>query len=125
MEYFIDKLDKSSIELEAIEQADTRAKKKGAYTPEFACYTPLMLAVAGSDANIECVKTLLKHKANQKAFDKNGNTLLHIAAINSNNKILDYLGKNLDMDIFARNKKGDTALTICQNMKNIEGIGFL
>merc|ERR1719171_1582883 len=62
-------------------------------------YTPLMLSVAGSDKNLECIKLLLKNKATYDVKDEAGNTLLHIAAYAGNNEILEYLGKSLDIEI--------------------------
>lgn len=44
-----------------------------------------MLAVAGTDANLECVQSLVSNKANVSVMDFNGNTLLHLAAIHGNN----------------------------------------
>jgi ankyrin repeat protein len=45
--------------------------------------------------------------------DDLGNNLLHIAAIYGNNTILEYFIKNLKIEIFSRNIKGETALSIC------------
>ena len=84
-----------------------------------------MLAVAGTDSNLECVKLLLQKGANYKVEDEYGNNLHHIAAINGNNQILDYLAKNLKIELFSRNEKGDTPLSICQQMKNQKGIEIL
>ena len=50
---------------------------------------------------------------------------MHIAAINGNNKIIDYLSKNLKIDIFKRNKQGESALSICEALKNEEGTQIL
>jgi len=77
-----------------------------------------MLTVAKSDENLDCLKVLLQHNANFSAKDEDNNGLLHIAALNNNNKMLDYLSKNLKIDIFERNTKGETALNICQTLKN-------
>lgn len=126
MESFIRKLDSECLELASIETPDTRNEKKSkTYVAEMAKYTPLMLAVAGDDKNLECVKTLLKNKANYKVTDQFDNNLLHIAAMNGNNKILEYLGKNLDIEIFARNNKGETPLNIVSAAKNDDGIKIL
>jgi ankyrin repeat protein len=89
---------------------------------EMTGYTPLMLAVASGDHNLDCVKLLLTHKADYKKVDFKNNTVLHIAALNGNNTILEYLVKNLEIDVFARNKDGETALTICEKTKNSKGI---
>ena len=73
-----------------------------------------MLAVARDDSNLDCVKLLLQKGADYKVLDEYGNTLHHIAALNGNNLIMDYLAKNLKIELFSRNAKGDTALSICQ-----------
>ena len=57
--------------------------------------------------------------------DEYGNTVHHIAALNGNNNILDYLAKNLKIELFARNELGDTPLSICQKLKNQDGIKIL
>jgi len=88
-------------------------KRSDVFLKEFTNYTPLMLCVARDDANLDCVKTLLTAKADFTTLDIFNNSVLHIAAINGNNKILEYLAKNLKIDIFARNKDGETALTLC------------
>jgi hypothetical protein len=106
---------KKTIETNAIEQPDTKAKASkviGGFAKEFEGYTPLMLAVARDDENLECVKTLLQHSANFECKDNFGNSVIHIAAMNHNNKILDYLTKNLKTDMFARNLKGESALSL-------------
>ena len=72
-----------------------------------------MLAVAGGDQNLECVRLLLQSKANPSLTDSYGNTLLHIAAIYGSNDILKYLVQNLrQISIFERNNAGETALSI-------------
>jgi hypothetical protein len=106
---------KNTLEMNSIEQPDTKSKNTkvaGGFQKEFANYTPLMLAVSGSDENLECVKTLLQHGANFESKDTYGNGVIHIAAINGNNKILDYLTKNLKTDMFSRNLKGESPLTL-------------
>lgn len=50
---------------------------------------------------------------------------MHVAALYGNNKILDYLAKNLKLDLFARNSKGETALNICHTAKNTAGVALL
>ena len=91
------------------------------YEREWMDYTPLMLACASPQSNLETVKLLLARKANSKITDTYGNTLIHIAAAAGNSEILDYLVKSCDIDAFARNKAGDTALTICMKEKNFDG----
>ena len=70
---------------------------------------------------MDCFRTLLTEGANAKCMDEFGNTILHLAAMNSNNKLIDYISKNVKIDMFSRNKAGETALGICQNLKNKEG----
>ena len=84
-----------------------------------------MLACARSDENLECVKSLLQFGANFECLDEFGNNVLHIAAMNGNNKIIDYLSKNLKIGIFARNKNGESALSICETLNNDEGSKIL
>ena len=125
LEMCISRLGQQYIDIEAIEHIDQYGKKSGtSLQKEFSKYTPLMLAVAGSDKNLECVKTLLNHRADSKAKDCFDNTVLHIAALNGNNQILDYLSKNLS-NIFDRNSEGETALNVCQKLKNQDGINIL
>jgi ankyrin repeat protein len=70
-----------------------------------------MLAVAGGD--LDCVKALLGKGVDYRCEDDYGNNVLHIAAINGSNQILEFLCKNLKMELFERNKAGDSALSIC------------
>ena len=84
-----------------------------------------MLACAGQHANLECVKHLLSNNGDYRAVDKQGNTILHIAALNSHNAIVEYLAKNLRMEIFSRNNAGETALFICKSLKNQKGVEIL
>lgn len=125
VEQLLPKLGKLSLEMESVEEKDERAKNVAAFKKEFTKYTPLMLAVGGSDKNLECVKFLLKSGANYKAVDSNGNNILHVAAQHSHNKILNYIVNNVKLDIFARNNDGETALNNCVSQKNEEGIKLL
>ena len=84
-----------------------------------------MLTIAGGDQNLDCLKLILQAGSDFKCKDDFGNTLLHIAAKNNCNKMIDYLAKNLKINIFERNKEGETALNICQNLKNEKGIAIL
>lgn len=102
----------------ALEQPDKLAKVQLPFHREFFGYTPLMLAVASKNSNLEIVKALLNAKADFKKTDEFGNSILHIAALNSNNSIMDFIAKTLKLDMFGRNKSGETALSICQTNKN-------
>lgn len=84
-----------------------------------------MLAVSRDDQNLDCVKLLLQAKADFTTKDSYGNSVIHLAAMNGNNKILDYLSKNLKINVFERNKVGDTALSVCTALKNSEGVKIL
>jgi ankyrin repeat protein len=98
---------------------------KSTFQREIYGYTPLMLAVAGGDGNIDIVKALLNAKADWKKTDEFGNNLLHIAAMNSNNKTMEFIAKTLKLDIIGRNKAGETALLFCQTNKNQDGVDLL
>ena len=84
-----------------------------------------MLTVAGGDQNLDCLKLMLQNGANFICKDDFDNNLLKIAAKNNCNKMIDYIAKNLKINIFERNKEGETALNICQNLKNEQGIATL
>lgn len=106
------------MDFKAFEQDDKLAKNKQAFQIEYHGYTPLMLAIASPYSNLETVKALVKAKSDFKRNDEFGNSLLQIAAINSNNEILEFLTKTLKFNIHARNSKGETAWTICKDTKN-------
>jgi ankyrin repeat protein len=51
-----------------------------------------MLATAGGDKNLECVKLLFNANGiDRNCIDFQGNTLLHIAVIYGNTSILEFL----------------------------------
>lgn len=77
-----------------------------------------MLAVAGSDKNLEVVKFLINNnKADVSSVDFAGNTLLHLAVTYGNIDILEYLVVNLKLNIFERNNSGETPLSIAESKK--------
>jgi len=128
-------LNKLKVNFEALERADVpfpfvktesllSSQGGSAFQKEYFGYTPLMLAAAGGDSNVDIVKALLNAKADFKKTDEFGNSILHIAAINSNNKIMDFIAKEGKIDIFGRNKDGETALSICQSNKNQKGVNL-
>jgi len=125
IKFAANRLGKDYLDLPAIEQADKITAKEGQFKKEMSKYTPLMLASVRSDENLECVKTLLQLGANFECLDEFGNNVLHIAAMNGNNKIIDYLSKNLKIGIFTRNKNGESALSICEALNNEEGSKIL
>ena len=103
-----------------------RGKKKT--TPkvmEFAGYSPLMLAVAGSDYNRKCILVLIANGADINCLDKYDNNLFHIAALYGNNKILEFLVKNLKLSILTKNKNGETPLNICHRTGNKVGLAVI
>ena len=57
------------IDLCAIESTDKHAKVPIPYVKEFAKYTPIQLAAAGTAKNLECVKVLLSAGANFSCKD--------------------------------------------------------
>lgn len=78
-----------SIEHPANERQDFATK--GVFNQEYTGYTPLMLAVATGGQNLECIKILVKAKANIHAIDPVGNNVFHIAAINQNLNAMGFL----------------------------------
>lgn len=118
LEYLCTKLSSIDLEFEAKEELDYKIERQGNLTKEVTKYTPLMLAIAKGDDNLAAVKILLKNNAKVTATDDNGNNVLHLAAYYKNNRILDYLCKNVKIDLTTRNSKGETALFISQILKN-------
>lgn len=57
---------------------------KGPFNQEYTGYTPLLLAVATGGQNLECIKILVKAKADLLVLDPVGNNVFHIAALNQN-----------------------------------------
>ena len=130
LDYVLKRVGKEYLEVPAQETPDRdgaslTSKSAPAFVKEFAGFTPLMLAVAKGDENFDCLQALLTHGANFNCKDEYENNLLHIAARYGNNKILDYLAKNLKLDVFARNSNGETALNICHTTKNQAGVAVL
>lgn len=113
------------IDLAAIETADKHAKVPIPYVKEFARYTPIQLAAAGSGKNLECVKLLLQAGANYACKDDAENNLLHVASQAQNFAVLEYLVKNADIQIWDRNSKGQTPLNVCEAIKFTEGVKLL
>jgi len=95
LELIAKKLPVDAIELQAMEEPDKHSKSTS-YQREFLKYTPLMLTIAGGDQNLDCMRLLLQQGANFQCKDLTGNSILHIAAMNSCNKMLDYIAKNLN-----------------------------
>ena len=119
VEKVLSKLGPQFAEAEAMEQPDP--SQKGVFKKEFSRYTPLMLSAAGEKEKLETFKCLLKYGASFNCVDEYQNTILHIAAKYGHNKILKHVAENLNINIFSRNKDGETALNICVSNKNTEG----
>ncbi len=110
------------INYQAYEINDKGAK----ITKEWTGYTPLMLAVAGAAVkSLDCIKLMLLHKVDPTTSDHEGNTALHICVYHANNAALDWLVKNTPIDIFARNSKGETALSIAKEKHDQEAIDII
>lgn len=126
VEKMVQRAGKELLEVPARETHDKDGgKAPSTFVKEFAGFTPLMLAIAQGDDNYETAHAILALGANCNCKDEYQNNLLHIAALYNNNKLLDYLAKNLTLDPFARNTKGETALNICQTAKNQAGVAIL
>lgn len=117
-------MSRTSINAVVTEKQDDIAGR-GQYQKEYAGYTPLMLACASNFDSLSCVQLLLRNQADHTCTDAHENTLLHVAAMNDNNNVLYHLVSKVKIDLFARNKNGETALNICQQKKNADGIKIL
>lgn len=116
IKYCVNHVDQSLIDVPAKEVSDKNSSSKSdKMKPEFAGFTPLQLAVVGSKPNVNIVRILLEKDANSKV--KTGaaaDNILHLCAKKCDSfEVLDFLVKNADIDIFARNNEGDSPLTIC------------
>lgn len=87
-----------------------------------------MLAIVSPTPRMECVKLLLSRGADYRIREKGtDNNILHLCAkVNKNNtNILEYLARNLKLNLFERNNDGDTPLSICQYNKNVAACKIL
>ena len=126
LEFLLSRMSGKSLEFEASEEQDRLGvSSKGKLEKEISKYTPLMLNIVSGEHNFDCFKVLLQHNAEYTRIDSNGNTILHIAAMYDNCKVLEYTAKNLKVDIFARNKAGETALSIAQSKNNTKAAELL
>jgi ankyrin repeat protein len=105
---------KGYIEHTCTEQQDIKPIKAGPLTHEYHGYTPLQLAIVSPYSDMETVQLLLQSKANTKVLERDtGNNLIHLAALYcTNNDIFNYVVKNVNLDLFARNKQGETLASI-------------
>ena len=120
MEYLLYENDKASIDDAIVEKKQGKTN----YTKEYQNFTPLMLC-ATKPNNFDCFTALLRHGAKYDTLDSYGNTLLHIAAIYTNFKVIKYIIENLKIDIDALNHKGEKAIDKCSKKGFSEGYLFL
>jgi len=129
LKYALTRIDHSFLNVASLESIDSFGanKKASPFTPELQGYTPLMLAVASPKANLECVKILLSQNADQKCREaQTDNSLLHLCAkYSTKNEIMEYIVKNLKLNLFERNKNGDTPISICEANKNVKSVKLL
>ncbi len=111
------------INYKAWEVSDKHATK---LIKEWSGFTPLMLAISGTSFKcLDCIKFLLTQNANFGLKDHDQNTVLHLCAIFGNNKALEWITKNVKVDVFARNAKGETVMSIAKEKNNEEAIKTL
>lgn len=110
------------LEAKSIEKADRIDGKTGDFKPDgMSNLTPLQLAIVSPHLNTVVFKTLLNAGANQFVLESGtNNTIIHLAAKHCTNVgVFQYIINNTEVEIFARNSEGDTALTICQQLNNL------
>ncbi len=67
------------------------------------------------------MRYLIENKAETNVKDSYQNGIVHIAMNNKNNVVLEYLLTNLpqyQLNMFDRNTKGETPLSMAQELKN-------
>jgi ankyrin repeat protein len=81
-----------------------------------------MLAIVSPNADLETVQILLQNRANINVQERDtNNNLFHLAALHcTNNEIFRYLVKNVGLDIFARNKAGETCASLVKLLDDKE-----
>jgi len=99
---------------------------QSSFLKEFSGFTPIMFACTNYPIHgFECLRVLHDNGANIHCTDAYDNNLLHLAAMYGTNKILEYIAKKVDLNLLARNSKGETAIGICQQLKNKAGVKIL
>lgn len=86
---------------------------------EYSGMTPLLLAALLGDSAVEIVDFLIKLKADLKAVDSNGNSVLHLIAKSNAVKIYELLKRRggIKPDLEARNKSGESPISIAEKSK--------
>jgi ankyrin repeat protein len=107
-------LQKSYIEVGCSELQDIKPIKAGPLSHEYQGYTPLQLVVVSAFSDLETLQILLQQRANTKITEREtGNNLYHLAAIHCTNfDVFQYIVKNVDLDLFERNKAGETLASL-------------
>ena len=116
LNHMLKKIDKGFIDVQCLESQDIMTGKAGPLQQEYLGYSPLMLAIVSPHSDLDVVKALLAASANIHITERNtDNNLFHIGALHCDNKdVFTYIVRNLKIDIFKRNSKGETAYSICQ-----------
>ncbi len=87
----------------------------GSLQKELSGATPLMLAVASGDKNIETVKWMIEEvECNTKEKDWQDNTVLHLAVRYNCKEIVSYLICANLVDPFQKNQAGESAVSMAQ-----------
>jgi len=102
LDFCLQKLDNSFVDVKAIEHADRTPSKGGPFKPELQDFTPLQLALVTSNQRLEVVKLLFGNEANHNVREAvTNNNILHLAArYSTNEQVLEYVVKNAKLDIF-------------------------
>jgi len=104
-----------SIDFELKTEEKKGTPGSGSLQKELTGATPLMLAVAAGDSNIDIVKWLIEDaNADTSAKNWQGDTILHIAVRHNCNHIVSYLICANVVDPFQRNMNGESAVSMAQ-----------
>lgn len=91
----------SNVRENALDNLDIDASDAYGYT---------LIEEYAKDDNLTLVRLLIEYGANTTITDRNGNNLLHIAAQNNANSVLEFLIGTRGMDLDARNENSQTLL---------------
>jgi ankyrin repeat protein len=103
----------------ATEEHDRQSK--GPFKRELTGYTPVQLACISPKSKKAIVEVFFEAKIPLTDLDSDENSLLHLAAMSNGVVILEYLLTNVQsLDLFARNAKRETPLSIAVEHKHTE-----
>lgn len=85
----------------------------------FDCLGQTGLLIASQVGNLNMIQLLISYKANIASRDFSGNTMLHLATMNSHLHVIKFCIESLKFPIIVQNNKGQVPLDIARNNQEI------